>query len=125
MAMEGSQEMDRLACPCCGRDECTQELRNSLAALEKEIGELRVTSGFRCPSHNQTVGGVSHSKHLIGKAVDVLIPADVADRDFIDAACRASFNGIGMGNRWAHLDRRSAYAIWSYGPTGNILPYNS
>jgi len=32
-----------------------------------------VSSGLRCPQHNANVGGVSDSRHLIGKAVDLRI----------------------------------------------------
>ena len=32
-----------------------------------------VSSGLRCPQHNANVGGVSNSRHLIGKAVDLRI----------------------------------------------------
>ena len=115
LALGKGGAMDRLACPCCGKNECTPELVASLARLEKEIGGLRVTSGYRCSKHNQdpTVKGRPRSKHLCGRAVDVLIPADLANRDFIDAACRAGFNGLGvhLTGKWAHLDRRSTFAM--------------
>lgn len=32
-----------------------------------------VTSGSRCRTHNQDVGGVSNSKHLIGHAIDMYV----------------------------------------------------
>lgn len=32
-----------------------------------------VTSGTRCRTHNQDVGGVSNSKHLIGHAIDMYV----------------------------------------------------
>lgn len=119
--------MDRLACPCCGKNGCTPALITALALLEKELGELRVTSGYRCMAHNIAAGGKPRSKHLSGKAVDVLIPADVSDRDFIAAARRAGFGGIGVHKekRWAHLDLRVVGAMWEYrGMNNEIHPYS-
>ena len=34
-------------------------------------GELRLTSGYRCPHGNHNVGGVAQSNHMQGRAVDV------------------------------------------------------
>lgn len=33
--------------------------------------ELTISSGFRCPEHNKAVGGVSGSRHMLGRAADV------------------------------------------------------
>lgn len=35
---------------------------------------IQVTSGFRCPTLNARVGGVSNSAHLYGMAADILCP---------------------------------------------------
>ena len=123
MAVEGGNAMDRLACHCCGKNGCTKGLVTALALLEKELGELRVTSGFRCVPHNQSAGGKPRSKHCSGKAVDVLIPADVSDRDFIAAARQAGFGGLGIGLKWAHLDLRVVQTIWGYDAALQIIPY--
>ena len=32
-----------------------------------------VSSGIRCPKHNKNVGGVSNSRHLYGKAMDICV----------------------------------------------------
>lgn len=115
--------MDRLACPCCKNNGCTPALITALALLEKELGDLRVTSGYRCMAHNISANGKPRSKHMSGKAVDVLIPADVADRDFIEAAHRAGFGGLGIGKKWAHLDLRVVRTIWGYDANLQIIPY--
>lgn len=40
-------------------------------AREKLGAPVVVNSGFRCPLHNQTVGGVANSQHVRGEAADV------------------------------------------------------
>lgn len=40
-------------------------------AREKLGAPITVNSGFRCPLHNQTVGGVANSQHVRGEAADV------------------------------------------------------
>lgn len=34
---------------------------------------ILVSSGVRCPAHNASVGGVSNSRHLLGKAMDFCV----------------------------------------------------
>lgn len=46
-----------------------------LNALSQAVGavggtQIKLTSGYRDPKHNAAVGGVSHSKHLSGNAMD-------------------------------------------------------
>lgn len=40
-------------------------------AREKQGAPITVNSGFRCPLHNQTVGGVANSQHVRGEAADL------------------------------------------------------
>ena len=42
-------------------------------AREELNGVGYVSSGLRCPQHNANVGGVSNSRHLSGKAIDLRI----------------------------------------------------
>ena len=42
-------------------------------AREELKGVGFVSSGLRCPQHNANVGGVSNSRHLSGKAIDMRI----------------------------------------------------
>lgn len=42
------------------------------AFLEAYGGPITVSSGFRSPSHNKTVGGAKNSKHMSGQAIDLL-----------------------------------------------------
>lgn len=92
-----------------------------LAALLEDVRAalgvpLRVTSGYRSPTHNAEVGGVSNSQHLTGNAADVLpvglFLGDAYDR--LSQAIRAgrvrTFGQIIFypfalpdGKRWGHV----------------------
>lgn len=64
----------------CGRycDGYPAQMQRSVVELaDRARAELKgvgfVSSGLRCPQHNANVGGVSNSRHLSGKAVDLRI----------------------------------------------------
>lgn len=67
-------------CPCCLTVRLRPELLIRLEALRGLWGPVRITSGYRCPSHNTEVGGSPISRHLIGCAVDVAVSADEIPR---------------------------------------------
>ena len=57
-----------------------KEAEENLKALVDEVLDplreaygrpIRVNSGYRCPKHNQAVGGVANSQHLRGEAADI------------------------------------------------------
>lgn len=68
---------DNMCCPCCNaiiyRDEFiakVQTLRDRMAIpfyLSKKGGGF-----YRCPSYNESIGGVKDSQHLLGNAMDIL-----------------------------------------------------
>jgi len=61
----------------CNRLDCHFTLINSVHAkrfykLRKEMSfPLTINSGFRCTTHNKFVGGVDHSSHTTGNALDI------------------------------------------------------
>ena len=61
-----------MECPCChsvGVGIATS-LMETLERLRDEYGAIIITSGYRCPSYNAQVGGVSYSAHMKGQAAD-------------------------------------------------------
>lgn len=74
-----------LACKCGGRhcDGFPAQPSAKLLALADRLREhfgvpVTVSSGLRCPAHNQAVGGVSGSRHLYGQAMDLTVAGRTA-----------------------------------------------
>lgn len=61
------------ACPHCGEVEIDPLLVATLQRIRDRAGPVVVTSGYRCPVHNEAVGGVKNSQHLYGKAADIYV----------------------------------------------------
>lgn len=67
---------DEFKCQCTHKD-CNHTLVNQMFREQWEKfrsawnAPLTINSGFRCQKHNDDVGGVPHSRHSMGMAVDV------------------------------------------------------
>lgn len=110
-----------LACKCgckptpTGIDANLQRLANALQELRDLAGvPLVVTSGYRCPRHNQAIKGARSSQHTLGLAADVwskyMTPAELAD--LAERVPAFANGGIGRYSRWVHVDIRSGKARW-------------
>ena len=65
-------KVEEMACPCCGRVFVDDRLFPILDRIRDALGvPVYITSGYRCPSHNASVGGVANSQHLDGTAADI------------------------------------------------------
>ena len=62
------------ACPHCGEVEIDPLLVATLQRIRDKSGPVVVTSGYRCPVHNEAVGGVNNSQHIYGRAADIYVP---------------------------------------------------
>jgi len=90
----------------------------SLDKLAVSLGldaPMFITSSFRNPAENAAAGGVPTSQHLLGKAVDVVLPAFYLGsitklHEFFIRAVGAGFNAFGVyyPELIAHLDIRTA-----------------
>ncbi|WP_303867207.1 D-Ala-D-Ala carboxypeptidase family metallohydrolase [Acetobacterium wieringae] len=68
-------------CCCEGRycdgfpSEMNSELVGRLEAVRMVLeNPIIITSGVRCPVRNEEVGGIPHSRHLVGDAADCYAP---------------------------------------------------
>jgi len=101
------------ACHCgCGFDTPNPELVQALELLRAELGDrpIRITSGCRCPVHNDSVESSDYSQHVRGRAADIW----VAGMDVVYLARLAeqvqAFNEGGIGvypdSGFVHVDVR-------------------
>jgi uncharacterized protein YcbK (DUF882 family) len=66
-------EYEEFECPCCNRQWINLDLVHRLERLRLATGRgIWVTSGCRCPDHNQVIGGSRNSYHLNGMAADIV-----------------------------------------------------
>lgn len=78
----------------------------AMKRLEGLTGPLKVTSAYRSPEHNASVGGAKGSQHLHGNAFDVST-AGMSQDDRIrlmQQARQAGFGGIGVYDNSLHFD---------------------
>ena len=68
-----------------------------------------ITSGFRCPSHNASVGGVANSQHLDGTAADITYDGVDVEK-LTDIAIDSGASGVGsyFNQGFVHVDCRLA-----------------
>lgn len=80
------------------------------------VSQIVVTSGFRPPAYQRSIGGVANSPHCAGWAVD--ISASGEDRFIVaDAAYSVGFGGIAIGKGFTHIDI-GPYGRWDYDGEG-------
>jgi uncharacterized protein YcbK (DUF882 family) len=110
------------ACPCCGLAAVVPALVAALEELRTKLGgkPIRITSGFRCASHNAAVGGARSSQHLTGRAADVYVRGMSGLELYALARTIPAFHGFGVGGSWLHVDVRPGPAIarWKYDRDG-------
>lgn len=64
-----------------------------------------VSSGLRCAQHNANVGGVSNSRHLSGKAVDLCVKGKTAQQvlDYVRTLSNIRY-AYAIDSRFVHMD---------------------
>lgn len=68
-----SKEFDCNGKGCCTKTKIDSDLVTVLTKVRVRFGKVVITSGYRCASHNSSVGGASASKHLAGTAADIKV----------------------------------------------------
>lgn len=102
------------ACQCHGKySDCPRiwvkrELLVSLEMLRTRFypGGLSIVSGCRCNAHNEAVGGVANSQHLLGSACDIPYTRGCSSKQLAQLRI---FAGLGRSRSTGlvrHVDRR-------------------
>jgi len=107
--MKVSDNFDReeMACKCgCGFDTVDIELLAALESLRAHFNKpIKITSGNRCESHNERVGGSFNSQHTKGLAADIQVFGIIPELvyNYLDHKHEGKF-GVGRYKTWVHLD---------------------
>jgi zinc D-Ala-D-Ala carboxypeptidase len=111
-------KLSEFNCKCgCGIGQMDEDLLTRLDAFREFLqSPLKVTSGFRCQSHNLKVGGAPKSFHLLGKA------ADISSTKFsgpglyrqLQKFAPGMFGGVGVGKNFIHVDVREDSKLFFY-----------
>lgn len=118
-----SEHFDRseFACKCgCGFDTVNPHLIELLELIREDFGSpLVITSGCRCPAHNEESGGVENSPHIRGVAADILARGGILRYEIVQSAFNYGAYGIGVGKTFIHVDidddpGHPRPAVWSY-----------
>lgn len=95
-----------------------QSLANNLQVLRDYINRpIKINSGYRTKSHNDSVGGSKKSQHLLAKAADIVIsgmtPRELKDIiEQLISQGKMKQGGIGLYNTFVHYDIRGTKARW-------------
>lgn len=110
------------ACKCgqCGglADMRPQFIQMLQEAREDAGTSFRITSGFRCPLHPETIKRPT-SSHTIGVAVDIATPNSQVRYGILAALIGRRFHRIGIGKTFIHVDddpTKVAGVCWDYYP---------
>lgn len=110
---------EELQCKCgCGKMETPTPFILRLEHLRVTVGfPLPISSGYRCPDHNDKVSSTGRDGPHTRAAVDIAVQGQEAYL-LLAAAIRQGFVGVGVqqkgSGRFIHLDDRTSPAIWSY-----------
>lgn len=84
------------ACRHCGQVYVEPAMVERLQVLRQALGKpIKVTSGYRCPTHNKNVGGATQSRHMQGQAADITVDG-MSPLQVSQAADKVGFGGIGI-----------------------------
>lgn len=104
----------KLTCLCCPDKDVLPEVYILLELIRNHFNQpVIITSGYRCPDYNKSIGGRSKSQHMQGKAVDIVVKNISSKKvhDFLDNLFPNSL-GLGYYPDFTHVDIRSYKARW-------------
>jgi uncharacterized protein YcbK (DUF882 family) len=94
-------------CKCgCGETKVNMQLIIKLEELRERLKvPIIITSGYRCEKHNREVGGVKHSQHLYGNAVDIKVKGYTPEQ-VAKIVKEVGFSFVRIYKSWVHVDVR-------------------
>jgi len=94
-----------MRCPCCGKEWIDEAfyLRINRARNISGVPYI-INSGCRCTEHNEAVGGVATSSHLIGCAADIKASDSHTWFMLLYGLIMAGFSRIHIDYNFVHVD---------------------
>ena len=90
-----------------------QGLIDKLEEVRAHFGApVVITSGYRCPSHNASVGGAIRSRHMEGDASDIKVSGVAPSKVYAYADATVANGGVGSYDTFTHIDVRGTKARW-------------
>lgn len=97
---------------CCTEGKIDEKLVNILQQIRDHFGEpVYITSAYRCPKHNERVGGALGSYHTYGQAADIQVK-DTTPAEVAKYAESIGVLGIGLYETFVHIDTRNTKSFW-------------
>lgn len=105
-----------LMCKCgCEKLHIDQAFVEKLQTLRDLCGfPLVVSSYYRCSKHPEEAKKEHPGYHNKGMAVDIIKPQGERAYILLANAIKLDFTGIGVSNKFIHLDIRPEKAVWGY-----------
>lgn len=105
-------------CKCgnCSLEDCKMDIDFILKLQSlRDVYDKPMTpsSGYRCPDHNQAVGGSKGSFHMKGLAADFPI-SDRAERVLLIKHALKLGLTVGLGKGFLHFDNRLFQTVFDY-----------
>ena len=102
-----------------GENMCLSFLSKLDKARELAGVSFKITSGYRTPKHNTSIGGVKDSSHtnIPCNACDISTPDSSTRYKIISSLLKVGINRIGIGKNFIHCDtdkKKSPNVIWHY-----------
>ena len=109
-------EFDCPSLPNSGKNMDTNFLTKLEEAREIAGVPFKITSGYRTKEHNEAVGGVPNSSHLIGVAADIAVSSGSERYTILNALIKAGFKRIGVAKTFIHCDTdpNKPNSVWTY-----------
>lgn len=115
-------------CKCCGLMNIDPELLKVMDDIRTMVGHgLIISSGSRCPTHNESEGGKKNSAHLTGLAVDIKVSGSIQRWELLDAIFTHNMMAermglhkvvrVGIAKTFIHIDldvTKPQNVIWVY-----------
>ena len=93
----------------------SSELVTILQKIRTHFGKaVTITSAYRTPARNKSVGGTTYSQHQYGMAADIKI-AGVSPKKVAEYAetLLPNTGGIGIYDTFTHIDVRTTKSRWN------------